>query len=96
MLALVVAMWIALTMPFAFVLLPVSRRRAKVRWGHLVRVGCYGLAIPSGVFAAMLLCLAVGYAAAELAETQQGDIVTGIVFFQVSHERLTGIRNVGQ
>jgi hypothetical protein len=56
------ALWVALTMPLAFVLLPISRRRAKVRWGHLVRVACYGMVIPSAVVTGMLGCVAIGYA----------------------------------
>ncbi len=57
-----VGMWIAITMPLAFVLLPISRRRAKVRWGHLARVACYGLVVPSVIVACMFGCVAVGYA----------------------------------
>ncbi len=56
-----VAMWIAVTMPLAFVLLPDSRRRAKVRWAHLLRVGCYGLAVGSVLVAVILLCVTTGY-----------------------------------
>jgi hypothetical protein len=56
------ALWVALTMPLAFVLLPISRRRAKVRWGHLARVACYGMVIPSAVVTGMLGCVAIGYA----------------------------------
>ena len=33
-------------LPASFILLPVSRRRAKVRWSHIGRVAAYGLAIP--------------------------------------------------
>lgn len=58
----VVAIWIATTMPLAFVLLPVSRRRARVRWSHLFRVAGYGMVIPSAAVAAMLLCVALGCA----------------------------------
>jgi hypothetical protein len=57
------ALWVALTMPLAFVLLPISRRRAKVRWGHLARVACYGMVLPSAVVTVMLGCVALGYAA---------------------------------
>ncbi len=59
---LAVGMWIAISMPLAFVLLPISRRRAKVRWGHLARVAGYGLVIPSVIVTCMLGCVAVGYA----------------------------------
>ncbi len=57
------AFWVALTMPLAFVLLPISRRRAKVRWVHLARVACYGMVLPSAVVTVMLACVALGYAA---------------------------------
>ncbi|MHC5023942.1 MAG: hypothetical protein ACYTGG_08520 [Planctomycetota bacterium] len=35
-----------LVFPLTLVLLPVSRRRAKVRWRHIARVTVYGMAIP--------------------------------------------------
>ncbi len=35
-----------LLLPIGFVLLPISRRRAKVRWGHITRITVYGLFIP--------------------------------------------------
>ena len=56
-----VGMWIAITMPLAFVLLPISRRRAKVRSGHLARVACYGMVIPSVIATASLVLVAIGY-----------------------------------
>lgn len=37
---------ISLLLPLSFVLLPVSRRRAKVRWRHIGRVTAYGMFIP--------------------------------------------------
>lgn len=37
---------VAALMPVGFVTLPISRRRARVRWSHLVRICLYGLAIP--------------------------------------------------
>ena len=37
---------IYLVMPIGFVLLPVSRRRAKVRWAHVGRVTVYSLILP--------------------------------------------------
>ena len=61
-----VGMWIALTMPLAFVLLPISRRRAKVRRGHIARVACYGMVIPSVIITCMIGCVAVGYAYTEV------------------------------
>ena len=32
---------LAVCIPIAFILLPISRRRAKVRWRHIWRVGVY-------------------------------------------------------
>jgi len=63
-----VGMWIALTMPLAFVLLPISRRRAKVRRGHVARVACYGMVIPAMIGTCMLGCVAVGYAHSDAQE----------------------------
>ncbi len=57
-----VGMWIAITMPLAFVLLPISRRRSKVRWGHLARVTCYGMVVPAAIVTSMLGGVVVGYA----------------------------------
>jgi hypothetical protein len=48
------AMLIAL-FPIAFILLPVSRRRAKVRWAHLWRITAYSAFIPVIV---AIICLA--------------------------------------
>ena len=56
------ALWVWLGVPLSFVLLPISRRRARVRWGHLVRVAVYGLVVPVLVVTAVVLCLGVGYA----------------------------------
>lgn len=60
------ATWNAVTMPLAFVLLPWSRRRAKVRWAHLLRVGCYGLAVVPVLVAVTFLLVAIGYAVSGL------------------------------
>ena len=57
-----IALWVALTMPLAFVLLPISRRRAKVRRGHLARVACYGMVIPCALITAVLVLVAIGNA----------------------------------
>ena len=43
----------AMTMPLVFIVLPWSRRRAKVRWAHIWRVCAYSLAIPVAV---LLVC----------------------------------------
>ncbi len=48
---------VLLIMPVTFVLLPVTRRRAKVRWAHVWRVAGYSLIIPS--LAACLFVLAL-------------------------------------
>ena len=42
-------------LPLAFVLLPVSRRRAKVRWAHIVRVATYSLHVPAGALYVLAL-----------------------------------------
>lgn len=46
-----------LLLPLCFVCLPVSRRRAKVRWRHLARIALYGLFIPATIIFADLLCI---------------------------------------
>jgi hypothetical protein len=63
----VALLWLAgwtgvlILMPLSLVLLPISRRRAKVRWSHIVRVSAYSLFIPiitilaSAAFTAMWL-----------------------------------------
>ena len=50
-------------MPVGFLCLPVSRRRARVRWRHIVRVGCYGLFIPTVIvtWTAFLFAAAYGW-----------------------------------
>jgi hypothetical protein len=53
--------WIYVFLPAAFVLLPISRRRAKVRFGHIVRVACYGLFIPVTIVFAVQILIAVAY-----------------------------------
>ena len=58
------AWWIAaqVLLPVCFVCLPISRRRAKVRWRHLARIALYGLFIPWAIVFAMLLCITVALA----------------------------------
>jgi hypothetical protein len=50
-------------MPIAFVLLPISRRQAKVRWVHIIRVAAYGLAVPLVMAACALGVLALAWLA---------------------------------
>ncbi len=40
-------LWVWLMIPISFVLLPISRRRAKVRWSHIVRVSAYAAFVPN-------------------------------------------------
>ncbi len=54
--------WLWLLLPLSFVFLPVSRRRAKVRWGHIARVSAYGFFIPVTAIVGSLLCISIGYA----------------------------------
>lgn len=49
-----------LMFPAAFILLPVSRRRAKVRWAHLGRIAAYGLILPPIMLLVACALLAVG------------------------------------
>jgi hypothetical protein len=51
-------MW--LLMPASLVLLPISRRRAKVRWAHIGRVLMYAAIIPMLVAAACVGAFAIG------------------------------------
>lgn len=58
--------WLWLLLPLSFVFLPMSRRRAKVRWGHIARVSAYGCFIPVTAIAGSMLCISIGYALAPL------------------------------
>lgn len=49
-------------MPLSFALLPVSRRRAKVRWIHLGRITAYGLFIPITLTWIIAICFLLGLA----------------------------------
>ncbi len=60
--SLVLAMWVWLLFPLTFLLLPVSRRRAKVRWAHLFRITAYAAFIPSAAITAVLVAVSLGYA----------------------------------
>ncbi len=52
---------ISLLLPVGFVLLPISRRRAKVRWIHVGRVTAYGFIIPCVLASAFFVCGVVAY-----------------------------------
>jgi hypothetical protein len=61
-------------LPLSFVLLPISRRRAKVRWAHIARVTAYSLQIPvfialSALFTLTVLVLVGGWGAWLVAPT---------------------------
>lgn len=45
-LPLLIGLTLPIVLPSTLALLPVSRRRAKVRWGHIGRIFAYGLAYP--------------------------------------------------
>ena len=47
-------------MPLLFLLLPLSRRRGKVRWRHIVRVWIYGLWIPTVTGVSLAAMLVIG------------------------------------
>ena len=50
-----------LLLPVAFLCLPVSMRRAKVRWEHIIRITIYGLFIPASIGCAICSCLLLAY-----------------------------------
>lgn len=54
-------LWIWLLLPVSFVLLPVSRRRARVRWAHFLRIATYALVVPSAVITVSMLALTAGF-----------------------------------
>ena len=41
--------------PLVFLVLPASRKRAKVRWGHIVRVTCHGGVYMAAIAAVVLV-----------------------------------------
>ena len=51
-----------LLVPVEMVLLPVSRRRAKVRWRHIWRIWAYGLVGPTLLGVAFFVCALIRYA----------------------------------
>ncbi|MCH8823149.1 MAG: hypothetical protein IH984_06530 [Planctomycetes bacterium] len=53
--------WTCLLFPLTFIFLPISRKRAKVRWGHVLRVTCYSVFIPSTVICIALLSASLGF-----------------------------------
>lgn len=55
LLGLLVAAALTVLMPIEFVLLPVSRRRGKVRWRHVWRVAAYSVTWPAVIIAIALL-----------------------------------------
>ena len=46
-------------LPPGFILLPATRRKAKVRWAHIARVAAYGAVIPTAIFSSLALAVAV-------------------------------------
>lgn len=59
---LTMSLWLGLLLPASFVLLPVSRRRARVRWEHLARVAVYGMIVPAALLAAATVLAGAGLA----------------------------------
>lgn len=60
--ALAMALWMWLLQPASFLLLPVSRRRARIRWEHLVRIAAYGSFAPAAVIVAATVLIGLGLA----------------------------------
>ena len=61
LLAWIGSMAVSLVLPVGFILLPISRRRAKVRWEHFGRVTAYSLIIPSLLASSFLVCGVIAY-----------------------------------
>ena len=59
-LGLFTALALFVMMPVLFVLVPVSRKRAKVRWRHIWRVAGYSIVLPVLLWCMVFLCMAVG------------------------------------
>lgn len=57
-----------LLFPLTFIFLPISRKRAKVRWRHVLRVTCYSAFIPSSVICFALIAASIGYLFKDAAE----------------------------
>ena len=70
--SLYLALWVWLLFPLTFLLLPVSRRKAKVRWAHLFRITAYAAFIPSAAITAVLVAVSLGYALDNLQGTAIG------------------------
>ncbi|MCH8152044.1 MAG: hypothetical protein IH830_06690 [Planctomycetes bacterium] len=56
-----VAAILYILLPASFILLPVSRRRAKVRWVHVARVAAYSFFLPILFASTFFACGMVGY-----------------------------------
>ena len=57
--------WMAIAfplLPLGFICLPISRRRAKVRWGHIARVTAYGFIVPCTIVFALATCIGLAFA----------------------------------
>ncbi|UCD76647.1 MAG: hypothetical protein JSV91_06920 [Phycisphaerales bacterium] len=63
-----IVLWPLIMLPLCFVLLPISRRRAKVRWSHIWRVGAYGLFLPVTAGTIMILTFALEHVAKGVVE----------------------------
>ena len=50
-----------IAVPLGFVLLPISRKRARVRWVHIIRIASYSLAIPAIIALFTVIAATVGY-----------------------------------
>jgi hypothetical protein len=62
--------------PLSLVLLPISRRRAQIRWRHILRIAAYGFVIPVGVATLTHLLIAVSVSPLPLGLTRWVYVVT--------------------
>jgi hypothetical protein len=53
--ALLCALWCWALLPIGFLLFPISRRRAKVRWRHIFRITAYSTVFPWAIFSLILI-----------------------------------------
>lgn len=82
----VAGLWVWLMMPIGFVLLPISRRRAKVRWSHIARVTAYNAFVLSLLGAVCMLCLSAMLTIPKTADIagQAGSIIIHFVMMPMT------------
>ena len=72
LLALTGGVAVSLLLPVGFILLPITRRRAKVRWEHFGRITAYSFIIPSLLASTFLACGMIAYLRLEWGKNAMG------------------------